>query len=59
MTSSERYPPTQATSTPRVPFGPMGFNPFRQQDRSVGDVVMVVGAIVATLAVVAWGFFGG
>jgi hypothetical protein len=37
----------------------MGFNPFRPQNRSIADVVMVVGAVVATLALVAWGFFGG
>jgi hypothetical protein len=37
----------------------MGFNPFREQTRTALDVVMVVGAIVATLAVVAWAIFSG
>lgn len=38
---------------------PMGFNPFRDQRRGVFDVAMVVVAVAITLALVAWGFFGG
>ena len=37
----------------------MGFNPFRPQSRSAADVGMVVAAVVVTLALVAWAFFGG
>ncbi len=37
----------------------MGFNPFREQRRSVFDVVLVAVAVAATLALLAWGFFGG
>jgi hypothetical protein len=36
----------------------MGFNPFRPQHRSVLDIVIVAGALVATLAVVGWAIFG-
>jgi hypothetical protein len=36
----------------------MGFNPFRDQKRSAADIVLVVVFTVATLALVAWGFFG-
>jgi len=36
----------------------MGFNPFRQQDKSLLDIALVVGFIALTLAVVAWAFFG-
>jgi len=36
----------------------MGFNPFRKQDRSTLDVVLVVVFVALTLAFVAWGFFG-
>ena len=35
----------------------MGFNPFREQERSVVDIVMVVLAVLATLAVIAWALF--
>lgn len=38
---------------------PVGFNPFREQRHGVFDVVMVVVAVAITLALVAWGFFGG
>ena len=39
--------------------GHMGFNPFREQRHGVFDVAMVVVAVAITLALVAWGFFGG
>jgi hypothetical protein len=35
----------------------VGFNPFRKQKKSAVDVAMVVLAILATLAVVAWAIF--
>ena len=37
----------------------MGFNPFRKQQRRAADLVMVVGAIAVTAALVAWAFLGG
>lgn len=37
----------------------MGFNPFRPQSRTGLDVAMVVGALVLTVAVIAWAVFGG
>lgn len=43
----------------RVPWRPMGFNPFREESHSALDVVLVVIAVALTLALVAWGFFGG
>jgi len=36
----------------------MGLNPFRDQKRTAADIVLVVVFVVATLAFVAWGFFG-
>jgi hypothetical protein len=36
----------------------VGFNPFRQQDRSVVDIALVVGTIVVTLALVLWALLG-
>ena len=36
----------------------MGFNPFRQQDKTVLDIAIVIGFALVTLAVVAWAFFG-
>ena len=42
---------------PQLPSPPMGFNPFREQERSVVDIVMVVLAVLATLAVIAWALF--
>jgi hypothetical protein len=36
----------------------MGFNPFRQQRRSVADYAMVVGALVVVAALVLWAVFG-
>jgi hypothetical protein len=32
----------------------MGFNPFRKQDKTLTDVVMVVLALAATIALVIW-----
>lgn len=36
----------------------MGFNPFRDQDKSALDIALVVGFVLLTLAFVAWGFLG-
>ncbi len=32
----------------------MGFNPFRDHDKTVLDIVMVVLAVLATIGVIAW-----
>jgi hypothetical protein len=32
----------------------VGFNPFREHQRSALDIVMVVVALLATIAVIAW-----
>jgi hypothetical protein len=32
----------------------MGFNPFREQDRSALDIVLVVIALLATIGVIVW-----
>jgi hypothetical protein len=37
----------------------VGFNPFREQEKSPLDIAMVVFAIVAILAVIAWALFAG
>ncbi len=37
----------------------MGFNPFRARTRTALDLAMVAGAVLATLAVVAWAVFSG
>lgn len=37
----------------------MGFNPFRPHTKSTTDIALVIGAILLTLAVVAWALFGG
>jgi hypothetical protein len=37
----------------------VGFNPFRQQDKTATDVVIVVTFIAVTLVVVLWAFLGG
>lgn len=37
----------------------MGFDPFREQERSVLDVAMVVGAIAVTVGLVVWALVGG
>ena len=36
----------------------VGFNPFRQQDKTITDVVMVGVFVAVTLAVVAWAVLG-
>lgn len=36
----------------------MGLNPFRQEHHSFGDYAMVVAAIVACVAMVAWALAG-
>ena len=44
---------------PRSPtIAPVGFNPFRKQRTSTIDIALVVGFVVLTLGLVAWGFFG-
>lgn len=35
----------------------MGFNPFRQHEKTLVDIVMVVAAILAMLALIAWAIF--
>jgi hypothetical protein len=37
----------------------VGFNPFREQDKSALDIAMVVFAVLAILAVLAWAIFSG
>lgn len=32
----------------------MGFNPFREQDKTIVDIVMIALAVAATAAVIAW-----
>jgi hypothetical protein len=36
----------------------VGFNPFREHEKSALDIAMVVVAILATFAVIAWAVFG-
>jgi hypothetical protein len=36
----------------------MGLNPFRPQTVSPADIAMVVGAVLAVAALVAWAVFG-
>lgn len=36
----------------------VGFNPFREHEKSALDIIMVVVAILATLAVIAWAILG-
>jgi hypothetical protein len=36
----------------------MGLNPFRPQSVSAADIAMVVGAVVAVVALVAWAILG-
>ena len=36
----------------------MGFNPHRQYHHSIGDYLMVAGAVAVCVALVAWAFFG-
>jgi hypothetical protein len=35
----------------------VGLNPFREQDKSVLDIAIVVIAVLATLAVISWAIF--
>lgn len=37
----------------------MGFNPFRKHERRAADLVMVVGTVLVTGALVVWAFMGG
>jgi len=37
----------------------VGFNPFREQDKTALDIAMVVIAVLATVAVIAWAMFSG
>jgi hypothetical protein len=37
----------------------VGFNPFRDHEKSAADIAMVIIAIAATLAVLAWAIFSG
>ncbi len=37
----------------------MGFNPFRDHEKDVADIVAMVVTLVAILAVVAWAIFSG
>jgi hypothetical protein len=37
----------------------VGFNPFREHEKSILDIVMVVLALLATIAVIAWALFSG
>jgi hypothetical protein len=37
----------------------VGFNPFREQNKSAADIAAMVIALVAILAVLAWAIFSG
>jgi hypothetical protein len=37
----------------------VGFNPFREHDRSTLDVVIVVFTVLITIAVIAWAVLSG
>jgi hypothetical protein len=37
----------------------MGFNPFRDHDRSAADIAAMVIALLAILGVLAWAIFSG
>ena len=37
----------------------MGLNPFRQQDTSSLDVILVAGFVLIIVGFVLWAFFGG
>jgi len=43
-------------TTDNFPF--MGFNPFRDQDRSAFDIAIVVVFVILIAVVVGWAFFG-
>ena len=36
----------------------VGFNPFRESDKTALDIVLVVATVVVTLGAVAWALFG-
>jgi Tfp pilus assembly protein FimT len=37
----------------------VGFNPFREHDKSTLDIMLVVIALLAIVAVISWAIFGG
>ena len=37
---------------------PVGLNPFRPQQRSIADYLMVAGAVVVCVALLVWAAFG-
>jgi hypothetical protein len=37
----------------------VGFNPFREHDKSAADIAAMVIALIAIVAVVAWAIFSG
>ena len=45
--------------SPRRYRSSVGFNPFRDHEKNIGDIIMVVIAVLATLAVIAWAIFSG
>ena len=46
-------------NTERLRSRAVGFNPFRQQDKTRADVVVVIVFILITLIAVLWAFLGG
>ena len=38
---------------------PVGFNPFRDQDKKPGDVAMLTIGMLAIVAVLVWAIFSG
>lgn len=46
-------------TTRRLPCRDMGFNPFREHERSVLDIVLVAAAVAVTVGLVGWALFGG
>jgi len=46
--------------TPERRYGStMGFNPFREQDKTVLDLVLVVVTVAVAVALVLWAMFSG
>jgi len=37
----------------------VGFNPFREHEKSAVDIAMVILAVIAVLAVIAWALLAG
>jgi len=37
----------------------VGFNPFRDHEKSALDIVLVVATVLVTIAVIAWAVFSG